>query len=95
MSRGIGRHQRELLAALRAHADGGAATAHDAALGLTTAELASAARYGTTRMISILDRADLVGTRKALAGLERRKLVIRLGTFGRERSCRWHVGLKP
>jgi hypothetical protein len=82
-----------LLEALRNHAHGGAATAHDAALGLTTAQLASAARYGTTRGISLLERTDLVTTRKALAGLERRQLVVRLGTFGRERSCRWHIGL--
>jgi hypothetical protein len=95
MSRGLGKLQQQLFAILHAHAHGGAATAHEAACGLDTAELASAVRYSNRRCTILLDRRDLVAVRRALRTLERRKLVVGLGRLGRSRSHRWHVGLLP
>ena len=92
MSRGLGKLQRELLEMLRRHARGGAATAHEAACGLDTVQLTAHVYYGSLNWRWV-DRAHLVAVRRALNSLHERELVVRLGTLGQGRVCRWHVGL--
>ena len=92
MSRGLGKLQRELLEALREHAHGGAATAHEAACGLDTVQLTARLYYGSLNWRWV-DRAQLVAVRRALATLQQRGHVVQLGTLGQGRACRWHVGL--
>ncbi len=93
MSRGLGKVQRELVAALRHHAQN-AGSAHETACGLSTAELAGITYFGNPRCRSLVDEAKLVATRRALAGLAQRGLVVRIGTlsFLDKRAVRWHVG---
>lgn len=93
MSRGPGKVQRELVAALQHHARN-AASAHEAACGISTAELAAIAYFGDPRCRSLVNEAQLVSVRRALAGLARHDLVVRIGTLGflDKRACRWHIG---
>lgn len=92
MSRGLGKVQRELLEALQHHAQS-AGSAHEAAYGLSASELAGLVYFRSPRTV-LTDEKHLVAVRRALAGLARRGLVVRVGPLGflHRRACRWHIG---
>jgi hypothetical protein len=92
MSRGLGKIQRELLAVLRKHQR--TAEPQAAATGLSTRELASRVYYGFPGWGGLTKPEQQVAVRRALAGLARSGLVLRMGAmhYG-SRDCHWHVGL--
>jgi hypothetical protein len=49
-------------------------------------------RYSSIHYTDVIDHANRVAARRALIGLAHRGLVVRLGTLGFDRSCRWHIG---
>ncbi len=86
MSRGLGKLQRDLLAALDQNES--APTVRLAARGLGTDELTARALLGGKRFVSLVMQADVKSVRRALVGLERRGLVVRLGRLDGN-VCRW------
>jgi hypothetical protein len=93
MSRGLGRVQRALLAALQDHDQN--ATPQQAAEGMTTFALTCRVYpYGRHWPAPwLLPQAEASAVRRTLAGLAREGLVIRLGSM-RDAQCRWRRGLR-
>jgi hypothetical protein len=87
MSRGHGKIQKALLAILREH-ERTAMSLRDLAIGLDTITLASCVYFDNPHCSILLGAKEQVAVRRALAGLVRRGLVIRLGALDGGR-CRW------
>jgi hypothetical protein len=88
MSRGLGKLQRRLLKMLHEHEHAAGSLAALAA-GLDTVTLAARAYWGTPGWTP--EVRELVATRRALSGLMRQRLVVRLGASRNTRRCHWRL----
>lgn len=91
MSKGYGKLQRALLAALAEHSR---VSKHPMPC-LSTAELAASVFYGNSYCTGLASRTQLSATRRALSRLARDGAVINLGRLHHdERTTYWREGLK-
>jgi hypothetical protein len=91
MSRGLGALQRDLLRILEAHVPS------RYRVGMSTHELAAQYYTGNPNVTYLVERAQINAVRRALNGLLRAGLVIRLGAtqWPWQRVHYWLRGLKP